>query len=270
MSGYDQAVTATFTLLRTFIEDDAMFAAEAIFGTIMIFHALAGAAELVSGKDSRLVSGPFWIRIMFIALLVAGFEKIFVNFGETLCRGCLNDLTTAWANVWSAWIAQIKLALHVQAGNAKSATSVFSLTEMVGTGLYDMIMDAIGVALAIVIGGLTMLYLLFQSFIALGSVAVVLALGPIALSFGAHESTQDIALAYTKTFLVYVVLYMPMLVLSFQIAMTLMLSVNTLTTNLSYAGVGDVLEHFINLVASPLAGAAIIAAVPHIVKGALK
>lgn len=268
--GFDNAVTQTFQLLRNFINTDSMVAAEAIFGTIMIFHALVGAAELVSGQDSRLVQGTFWVRIFFVAFIVYFFDKLFVTFGESLCRGSLDEIGTIWGNLWKNWARMNKEMISKGIKDTATNSGGLNVVGMLGSALVETIRSSIGLLIATIIGGLTMLYLIFQSFIALGSCAAVLALGPIALPFAAHESTQDIALAYVKTFLVYVVLYMPMLVFAFQIAMTIMLSVNQMSLGLVYGGVGDELEHIIAIVAAPFAGAAIVAAVPHVVKGALK
>lgn len=268
--GFDAAVTQTFTLLRAFINTDSMVAAEAIFGTIMVYHALVGAAELVSGQESRLVQGSFYVRILFVAFLVYFFDKLFVTFGESLCRGCLDEIFTIWNNIWVNW-ADMSNEMYAK-GLKDQATSAggLNLANMLGSLLFETLISGLGLVIALIIGGLTMLYLIFQSFVALGSVSCVLALGPIALPFAAHESTQDIALAYAKTFLVYVVLYMPMLVFAFQVAMTIMASVCQMTSGLAYGGIGDALEHVIGVVAAPFAGAAIVAAVPHVVKGALK
>jgi hypothetical protein len=268
-TNYQRVVDESFRLLGEFIRNDSMIAAEAIFATILTFHVLVGAAELVSGKDCRLTSGPFWIRILFTALLVASFESIFVEFGRTIVRGCMTGLGDTLRDMWENWYNAC-LENDQWSTVSDKITGFMSLLNFIASWLVEMMTSTIGLGIATILGICLMLYMFVQGFIATGSAVVILALGPIALPFAAHENTQDIAIGYAKTFLIYVVLYMPMLLFAFQIAMTILLQVNLVTTAATAWGVGGMTEKIVCTITAPFAAAGFIWAVPNVIKGAIK
>ena len=266
-SNFQRVVDESFRLLGDFIRNDSLIAAEAIFATIITFHVLVGAAELVSGKDCRLTTGSFWIRILFTALLLASFESIFVEFGRHIARGCMAGIADTYLDMWENWWNATNEEYHTV---SSQVTGFLSLLSFIASWLVESITSSIGLGIAQILGICLMLYMFVQGFIATGSACIVLALGPIALPFAAHEGTQDIAIGYAKTFLIYVVLYMPMLLFGFQIALTILLQVNLITNGATAAGAGGLVEKVVCTITAPFAAAAFIWAVPNVIKGAIK
>ena len=266
---FNKAAENGFKLLREFINNEAMIAAEVIFGMILVFHILMGAAELVSGKQSRFLDIGFWIKIIFVGLITFQFSSIFVPVGETIIGGCIESIIVSYGDMWEGFFIDIWGNLN----NIKSMLSTgLKIVVDIATFNPGLIIDIAMFVVITIISFLLMLYMFLQALMALGSSCIVLALGPIALPFGAHEMTKDIAIAYVKAFIVYVILYFPMMVFAFSLAFEIMsgLLVGHSTGWVSSITRVDVTEKLISLVLAPLAGVAIVMAVPNVVRGVMK
>jgi len=267
--GIEQGIQQAFVLVRGFIASDSMVAAEVIFGSILMFHVLVGAAELAVGQESRFLSGTFWIRIVFVGLVTFGFTGIFVTLGESLCGASFSRILDAYGTLWNQYYD-----LSMQNSSDKidviNAGDVWDLLMGGVNAFVEFLLSLISFIISAVVALLLLLYLWFQALVGMGTALLTLAMGPICLPFGAHEATQDVAIGYVKTFIIYVVLYLPLLVLAFEIALHIMAAQSAFAYGANVQNWANFGSYILGYITAPLAAVAIVQAVPNIIRGALR
>jgi len=269
-AGIDFAIAEVFRSVGTFISNDASVAAQVIFGTLLVFHTMVGAAELVTGEQSRLVSASFWVRIVVVGLVTFGFSALVLEFARMLVVNPGQAIVQTYGDAWSSYYDST-WTLMKDSFNAKwSQAEFWDYLFMSISFFLDLLFSVVGFIVGALVSLLLMLYCYFQLLVGIGMSGLVLAVGPICLPFGAHEATQDIAIGYLKSFLVYVVCYMPLLLLGFEIAMKVLLSPAMFAAGARYMQGDGVTEQFVGVVICPLSAVAIVHSVPSFIKGFLK
>lgn len=267
----DAVIDALFQIAIRFINDDGLAFASTVYSIILVFHALLGAGELLTGKDCRFISPNFWLRLLFFGFLIAGFDTVIVPFAKTVAKLGFDQFADSYVQSWKAWstTSQNMISNAQQQGNSNAG--VLSFINSTASYILESILSGIGLLLTFIISGLLMLLTFIMGIVGVGLSVAVCAMGPIALVFGVHESTEGIALNYLKAFLVYCVFYLPMLALAMEIAITLQVAINTMTTGLGYGNaIGGFTEHLFLLVTAPLAAFALVFTVPMTASSVLK
>jgi hypothetical protein len=258
----DQVIDALFRIPIRFSDDSLAFAT-AVYSLVLVFHALLGSAEIVTGADCRFLNPKFWFRILFFGFLIAGFDPVVIPFARKIAVLSFDQFVVSYNEGWKHWIDATDQVLGHAFRQQDAEFSVLNLPALVTANFMDALATLIGTVLTFILGGLIMLLTLVMGFVGLGLSAGTLALAPIALVFGAFEATEAVALSYLKTFLVYCVLYLPLLALAMEIAVSLQTAVNGLAVHLSLKdAIGSFTEHLFTMVAAPLAGFAVVLSVP--------
>lgn len=270
---FDGAITQTFAVVKDFVNGDGGTFGAAIFATILTFHALVGGAELASGQpDCRLTKGSFWSRILVVGALLMAFDTIIVGAAEIVCKESMTEFVHTWVKVWDRWFDYAEILLKQQSDVINTETSAFSLVTM-GVGRFiEFFISTLALVLSLIVGCICVVFMLFQAFLGLGFAAFTAAIGAIALPFGAHEELDGIAKGYAKTFLIYALLYLPLLNIGMEVSMTMVQALVTppLGPGTSYTGIADVFEHLLSVVVAPFGALGVLMAVPHLMSSALR
>lgn len=264
-------VDAIFAAVGTFIGADSGPFGMAVLTFLVAVHAILGGAELASGRPSRLVSGAFWTRFIMVLVLLEGFDFIILSFTRDIVAGSLAAIDSAEAGMWIDWLAKAQQQVADASLMWESKASGFSILTMGFTNALELLFSVLGMWACGLFGALILIFCYFQAILGACIGAFMVALGPIALPFAMHEATQDIAIGYLKSWLVYGVFYMPALVMAFTIAGTVLTGlVNVPMTGAAYGSVFDVMDYLQNLVLAPFAALAIVMAAPALLKGAIR
>jgi len=267
--GVQQGVQQAFIAVRGFIASDSMVAAEVIFGSILVFHVLIGAAELVVGQESRFFSGAFWVRIVFVGLVTFGFTEIFVTLGDALCSSAFSRIVDAFCTLWNQ-IVDLSVKNSSDQMEVMVSGDVWDLLVGGINAFMEFIIALCSFIISATVAFLLLLYVWFQALLGMGTALLTLAMGPICLPFGAHEATQDVAIGYLKTFLIYVVLYLPLLVLAFEIALNFMAAQTAFTWGAHFHDWSSFGSYMMGFLTAPVAAVALVQSVPSLIRGALR
>jgi hypothetical protein len=291
--GFTKAIEEGLDFVVNFVDSESLVAAGVIFGILIVFHAVMGSAELIMKMESSRFANPnFWIRIIFVGIVTFTFSKVVIGN---------NGIGTQIAKFSTDQIAEVVVVMveklfdensknenkidykKVMKDEPGQGTDIKSegLTNgffagVIG-GIIEVLLNALMILVVVIATLFLMLYIIIQAFIGLGSAFLTMAVGPICLAFGSHEGTQDIAFSYLKSFLVNVVLFLPLLVLAFRIGLIVMTAYLTNYSQIMPNNGGSELdamaylnEKFLGLLIGPLAGIGIILGAPGLVKGVLR
>jgi hypothetical protein len=258
-------IDSLFEIPVRFINDDGLAFAAAVYSLILVFHALLGSAEIVTGAECRFLNPKFWFRILFFGFVIAGFDTAMVPFAKKIASLSFDQFLVAYKEAWTVWSQTTQKLLANASQQQNAEFSLLQLHSLLVANLLDALASMIGLVLTFILSALILLLTFIMGFVGTGLSAGTLCLAPVALVFGAFEATEAVALSYLKTFLVYCVLYMPMLALAMQIAVVIQAAANPLVMELSqqYA-LGHFAEHLFLLLVTPLAAFALVFSVPSI------
>lgn len=273
-SPFEVVCSTAFKDTREFVQADGIAWWVAVSLILYFYEALIGAGELAQGKeDGRLTSLSWWIRQLFIQGSTGLFLVTGVKFAENICTFALAGFGDALVNIvsngFNTMLQSMEGAQHMTMANLMNKTFMM----LSGASLVEAASQMLGMVLSIIIGCLCLLFVIFQAYLAIGCSAFTCCLGPICIPFGASSATQDIALGWLKMFLVYCVLYTPLLAVALQIAgdcMTQSLVTQIMASAHGQSMIFDIFEGIITNLATPFAMLGFVIAVPHIVSKALR
>lgn len=273
--GLDRVITAVIDQGTAFVQSDAAGAGMAIFWLIFLFHIIEGAAEVVDDpKSCRLVRKAFWLRITMVLALLGGYQLVVVGPIRDLQTRYVMNYAHKWSEVWAAeWTAMDAIKQseednrdlkHAEVGGTKAGQGDDSLFGKLVRFAVDGIVTGLGWVLGSIAGVLITLFVLLEGFYGLGIIMVLIAAGPICIAFAAHPKTEGIFWSFAKAFLVFGLLYMPMLGVACGFAGVIMAHMTQMTQGLGavYGDGSDVALHVILVILGPLCSFAVVRAVP--------
>lgn len=272
---FSSLVDSLFSEANAFVTGDGGAFGMAIFMGGLTVHALVGGAELATGQpDARLIKGSFWARILGVAALLLSFQVIFISFSQTITVEAMRSIYGNWgkvADIYKSVLLQ-QMDAYIKAQETASM-GIGSILQMGIGAFFSGILGFGGLLIGGVIGVLAILVMLLYAMVGAGSAALVLCLAPICIPFLIHEDTQGIAISYIKTWLLYAVLFMPMLTIVINVCSAFGASV--MAAQLGSFGAGFMtgstfIENFIVLILGPLTCLAVLLSAPMIVKNALR
>jgi hypothetical protein len=273
--GIDRVVTAVIDHGRDFVANDAGKVGMVIFWLIFSFHVIEGAAEVTDNPGScRLFKRKFWLRIILVAALLAGYQSVVVETVATVQPKYMTAFTDKWAEVWVDEMKAIETIKNAEADNQDLKYNEVSATKTghqddswgakIARYVVDGLITAVGWVLACVTGGLITIFMLMEGFYGLGVNMVLIAVGPVCIAFAAHEKTEVIFWSYVRAFLVLGLLYMPMLGVACGFAGIIMAQMTTMvaSSGVVYGDGSDIWVHLVMVVLGPICSFAVVRAVP--------
>lgn len=204
-----------------FIESDVTRFAFGIFYLCFFFHLFEAALELwTDAKSCRLFRMTFWARIFFTLTLLGGYKAIVVNTSVKVMPNYMVSLGSQWGNMFDTQMDMAKEIKEksVQDKDIKDKTLEQKQTQndeswyaKAAKYVVDGIITALGYLLGIITGLIITCLVLFEGFMVLGVVTLLIAFGPLCVAFLAHERTEGFFWSFFKTWLVYGLLYIPAL-----------------------------------------------------------
>lgn len=273
--GIESLVRAVIAQGEQFIANDTGKIALALFLLIFVFHLVEGAAELVqSPGSSRVVRPTFWLRIFLVLALLGGYRTAVVSTLNAVQPRFMTAFATKWVEVWVAETDAIEAIRKAEAENQAVKSAEVSATKAgqdddswyakLARYVVDRLLTGVGWAVATITGLFVTLLIIMEGFWALGINMLIAAIGPICVAFAAHEKTEGIFWAWAKAFLVFGLLYLPMLGLGASFAGVVMARMTTMATSsgLVYGDGSDFAVHIIAVVLGPFCAFAVVRAVP--------
>ena len=252
-------VISAFSVAATEINGEFGSFGVAIMGILLSWHMLLGAAELAAGDAKcRFLQGAFWVRILTVFAILGAFETIFMTFAQGVATSSTAAMVAAMSQPWAAAQkvpAQVfnnfGVFLDTNTGGMKLFTMGFSMiTSLLICGAC-VVTTIIGFFAAAIL-------MLVQGYIAITYCVIILIMAPIMIPFGFHESTESMAWSYVKGWLVYGIIYMPMLVVAMNLCSQLMLNASITITSSSQGltadtGSASLIAQYLSTLATPLA-----------------
>jgi hypothetical protein len=276
--GIEQLINSVIGQADQFIEKDTGKIGLGLFLLIFVFHLVEGAAELVQSPGSSRIFRPgFWLRIFMVLALLGGYRTAVVGTMNVVQPRFMTAFATRWVEVWvsesDALEAQRKAqsenedVKYAEVGGTKAGKDDDSWYAKLARYVADQLLTGLGWAVATLTGLFITLLILMEGFWALGVNMLLAAIGPICVAFLGHEKTEGIFWAWVKTFLLFGLLYLPMLGLGAAFAGVVMARMTTMATNagLVYGDGSDFGVHVVSVVLGPLCAFAVVKAVPHFI-----
>ena len=253
-------------------------AAAVVFTLILGLHIAEGAAEIVTRRPCRFFDTRWWLRLVLVITLMAGYKRIVVGVGMSQVPVQMLAYTTTWAEVWEQeWDAidavrksedENKKLRKTELEQQSKATGGSSWLQPVVTGFWtvlDSLVSVLGLVIAIVVGVGLCLLMLVQAFWVMGLLLLLVAIGPLCVAFALHPATSSIFWAFFRNVLVYEFLYLPFLGIACSIAGVVMgrVSATFAGSGIAYADGTNVAVHLLMAVLGPLCGFAVVKGAPH-------
>ena len=252
--------------------------AAVIFGIILGLHIAEGAAELATRRSCRFFDPRWWLRLVLVITMLAGYKPIVVGVGMSWVPVQMLAYTTTWAEVWEQeWDAidavrkseeeNKKLRKTEMEQQSKATGGGGSWWQPVVSGLWtvlDGLVSVIGLVIAVVVGVGLCLLMLVQAFWVLGLLLLLVAIGPLCIAFALHPATSSIFWAFFRQVLVYEFLYLPFLGIACSIAGVVMgrVSATFAGSGIEYADGTNVAVHLLMAVLGPLCSFAVVKGAP--------
>jgi hypothetical protein len=270
----------------------------AVIGVVLIAQVTLGILEIFRNKDTRLLDPSFWIRNLFVSFMVIGFGTwimepfVFENVRGNIRRAQehINQANVLYGvkleaigkraqNRVTALVTaeetgkNLPIPSRVTDGEDPSVASdeVITPRDLRGIIASAGLAGASGAAVFMIISMTLQLvhFALYASIISM--------FGPLCLAFGIHESTQDIALGYAKSFMVYCIFFIPIMLVCLDVGVELMINLsksnfdqvlaNQFTSDKMFSGLaGSVLA----VIIIPMIGMTTLKLGPEILKGLLR
>jgi hypothetical protein len=251
-------------------------AAAVVFALILGLHLAEAGAELATRRPCRFFDPRWWLRLVLVITLMAGYKRIVVGVGMSQVPVQMLAYTTAWAEVWNQEWDAIDAVRRSEDENKKlrkteveqqAKASGSSWTQPIVTGIWtvlDSLVSVLGLVLSVVIGVGLCLLMLVQAFWVLGLLLLLVAVGPLCIAFALHPATSSIFWAFFRQVLVYEFLYLPFLGIACSIAGVVMARVSSTFagSGIAYADGTNVAIHLLMAVLGPLCSFAVVKGAP--------
>ena len=254
-------------------------AAAVVFGIILGLHIAEGAAELATRRPCRFFDTRWWLRLVLVITMLAGYKRIVVGVGMSWVPVQMLSYTTSWVEVWDQeWDAidavrkseeeNKKLRKTEMEQQSKATGGGSSWWQPVVSGLWtvlDGLVSVLGLVIAVVVGVGLCLLMLVQAFWVLGLLLLLVAIGPLCIAFALHPATSSIFWAFFRQVLVYEFLYLPFLGIACSIAGVVMgrVSATFAGSGIAYADGTNVAVHLLMAVLGPLCSFAVVKGAPY-------
>lgn len=273
---FDRIISSVMGLATGIIESDTIPAARTIFGLIFMFQLVEAAAELSFNPSScRLFHHGFWLRQIFVGGLIAGYTFVFVPTVAAIQPRAMMSFATGWYDMFHKEVKALSTSQDSMRENdalAREDADKAQPPEASG-GFWASIrsIDIVagvryGIAwvVAMIAGAVITLLILMQGFYVLGSVMIVLVLGPICVAFGAHSKTEGIFWSFLKTYIVYGLVYTGVLVIACKFAGIVMAQIAVMaeTANLAFGDGSDIIALLLSTVLGPLSAYTMVKTAP--------
>jgi hypothetical protein len=273
--GVEQLVKSVVAQGEQIVANDTGKIGLGIFLLIFVFHLVEGAAELVqSPSSSRVVRPTFWLKMFLVLALLGGYRTAVVGTMNATLPRFMTAFATRWVEVWvteTDALAEIRKrerenqeVKYAEVGATKAGQDDDSWYGKLARYLVDQLLTGIGWAVASLTGLLITLLIVMEGFWVLGVNMLLVAIGPICVACLAHEKTEGLFWAWCKAFLLFGLLYLPMLGLGAAFAGVVMARMTTMATDagLVYGDGSDFGVHVVAVVLGPLCAFAVVRAVP--------
>ncbi len=278
---FEVLIDRVLTLGVNFYQNGTVGLALGIFWFCITFHLIQGAIEIVNGERSRLFNPKWWMRILLVLAMFGGYQLMFVNTIQSATKLYFGSFATEWVEIWNGQEAinvQQKTAatenrqLEEKTANDSTPSSGGESKGMFASVMYGVAAWGIGLMGAMfctVAGMFLLIMLLLQGFFALALNTLIIAVGPIAIAFAAHEKTESIFWSWSRAWFVYGLLYLPLLGLGSAMAGQVFQVITSSITasGFSYQDGSDIAVHFILSVLGPIATIPMAMSVPAFVSG---
>lgn len=271
----DQLVNDVLDVGALFFEKDVARLAMAVFFFCFFFHLVAGAGELAEAPNScRFFKPRWWLRIAFCLALLIGYRPMFEGFARSAMPNYMTSFAGSWLEIWNGELdaKDQLLKLHHENQDVKQAEVTTTRqgaddqawwSKAMGWSV-DALITALGMIMSTLAGMFITVLILIQGFWVLGVNVVILGLGPLCIAFLAHEATEGIFWTWAKAWLVYGLLYLPMLGLGARVAGVVFKGVTTMVagSDAVFGDGSDIAMHFIYALLGPLCSLAVVQAIP--------
>ncbi len=271
----DKLVGDILDVANLVLEKDVSRVALGVFTVCVFFHLVQGAGELAEEPSAcRLFKSRWWMRMAFCLALLIGYRPLFDGFARSALPTFMTSFAGSWMEIWDGQLdAKDELQkLHHENQDVKKAEVTATRQGEQDQAWWGKAMawsvDALVSALAVVFSTLAGMFItvliLIQGFWVLGINALILALGPLCIAFLAHEATEGIFWVWAKAWLVYGLLYLPMLGLGARMAGVVFKGVTTMVagSDLVFGDGSDIAMHFIFTMLGPLCAFAVVRSIP--------
>ena len=271
----DQVVQDVLDVGALFFEKDITRLAIAVFFFCFFFHLVAGAGELAEQPGScRFFKPRWWLRIVFCLALLIGYRPMFEGFARTALPTYMTSFAGSWLEVWNGELDAKDELLKMHHDNQDVKQAEVTTTRQGGedqswwgkamSWSVDALISGLGILLSTLAGMFITVLILIQGFWVLGVNVVILGLGPLCIACLAHEATEGIFWTWAKAWLVYGLLYLPMLGLGARIAGVVFKGVTTMVagSEIVFGDGSDIAMHFIYALLGPLCALAVVQAIP--------
>jgi hypothetical protein len=271
----DKLVQDILDIGALFFEKDITKVALAVFSFCTFFHLVQGAAELAEEPGScRFFRSRWWIRMGFCLALLIGYRATFEGFARSAMPTFMSSFAGSWLEVWEGELDakdELQKLHHENQDVKKSEVTATRQGEQdqawwskaLGFSV-DALVTALGNVLSVFAGMFITVLILVQGFWVLGVNAVILGIGPLCIDFLAHEATEGIFWVWAKAWLVYGLLYLPVLGLGARMAGAVFRGVTALVagSGVVFGDGSDIAMHFIYALLGPLCALAVVQAIP--------
>lgn len=271
----DKLVNDVLDVASLVLEKDITRVALGVFFLCVFFHLVQGAGEMAEEPGScRLFKSRWWMRMAFCLALLIGYRPLFDGFARSALPTFMTSFAGSWYEIWSGQLdAKDELQkLHQDNQDVKKAEITATRQGEQDQAWWSKAMawsvDALVSALAVVLSTLAGMFItvliLIQGFWVLGINALILALGPLCIAFLAHEATEGIFWVWAKAWLVYGLLYLPMLGLGAKMAGVVFTGITDMVagSDMVFGDGSDIAMHFIFTMLGPLCAFAVVRSIP--------
>ena len=271
----DQLVQDVLDVGALFFEKDVTRLAIAVFFFCFFFHLVAGAGELAEQPNScRFFKPRWWLRIVFCLALLIGYRPMFEGFARSALPNYMTSFAGSWLEIWNGELEAKDELLKMHNENQEVKQAEVTTTRQGSEDQawwskamawsVDAMITALGIILSTLAGMFLTVLILIQGFWVLGVNVVILGLGPLCIAFLAHEATEGIFWTWAKAWLVYGLLYLPMLGLGARIAGVVFKGVTSMVagSDVVFGDGSDIAMHFIYALLGPLCSLAVVQAIP--------
>jgi hypothetical protein len=278
----DQLVNDVLDVGAMFLMKDITRLAMAVFFICFFFHLVAGAGELAEAPATcRFFKSRWWLRIAFCLALLIGYRPMFEGFARSALPAFMTSFGGSWLEIWNGELDAKDQLLKMHHDNQDVKQAEVTTTRQGGEDqawwskamawTVDALITALGIVLSTLAGMFITVLILIQGFWVLGVNVVILGLGPLCIAFLAHEATEGIFWTWAKAWLIYGLLYLPMLGLGARLAGVVFKGITTMVAGSSvvFGDGSDIAMHFIYALLGPLCSLAVFQAIPSLLSNLL-
>ena len=274
----DKLVNDVLDVGALFFEKDIARIALGVFFFCLFFHLVQGAGELAENPGScRFFKSRWWMRMAFCLALLIGYRSTFEAFARSALPNYMTSFAGAWVEIWNGELDakdQLQKLHHENQDVKKAEVTATRQGEQdqawwskATSWSVDALITGLGMVFSTLAGMFITVLILIQGFWVLGINAVILGVGPLCIAFLAHEATEGIFWVWAKAWLVYGLLYLPMLGLGARMAGVVFKGITEMVagSDVVFGDGSDIAMHFIYALLGPLCAFAVVQAIPSFV-----